>query len=224
MASKDLIVVLNATSERGTMTQYLRQLYSAGIEYYIKWMDGYPAGGGDMQHKVNLFREMTDKFRDYDKIVFSDAFDVTFYGEKLTMLAKIPDGVMFAGEKNCYPDPTVADRIKGVSPWKFVNGGLTCGSVDGVRRWTEEIVKHPSYIPNALDQFVLNNLRVEESPLAVVDERTELFLCLFCGYPELEFEKGIPLNTLCGTHPQFLHGNGSWQREEMFAKYERSML
>lgn len=220
---KDLIVILNATTVRGTMTEYLRQLYAAGIEYYIKWTPSYPAGGGTLQHKVDLFREMTDKFSDYEKIVFSDAFDITFYGRKEDVMRKIPDGILFAAEKNCYPDPTIAHRIAGETPWRFINGGLTAGTVRGIRRWIAEIHADSNYNGAALDQAVLNLLRTEDSPLANCDQRTELFFCLFGGYPELEFERGIPLNTLCGTTPQFLHGNGSWDRAEMFAKYERSL-
>jgi len=79
------------------------------------------------------------------------------------------------------------------------------------------------YVPTALDQWFYNQLLMAGDPLMHIDSSTELFFCLFGGYPELEFERGRMHNTFCNTRPLFLHCNGKWSPAEAFSKYEESM-
>jgi hypothetical protein len=174
--------------------------------------------------KVQKFREFATSYSRFEKIVLSDAWDITFYGTKEDALSKIPDDhVLQAAEKNCYPDLSMAGSIPDRGPWRFVNGGLTAGRPGIILRWLELLESHPLYNPGCLDQWFFNALLAEGSPLCNIDAETMLFFCLFGGYAELEFEKGLPVNTVYGTHPNFCHRNGGWSGDEMFGKYERSL-
>jgi hypothetical protein len=89
--------------------------------------------------------------------------------------------------------------------------------------------RHPAYNPGMLDQQFLNILVAEDqrdvsrAPLCLLDDRSTLFFNLYGGCEELEFEKGKPVNTLCGTRPLFIHASGQWPVAETMAKYERSL-
>lgn len=223
---KDLLIISGATCEYGTLPLYRKQLADAGIEHYVEQLNANDVGGsgGDLAYKVRMLRMWAHQFSDYERLVFTDAFDVTFYGTKEDLIRKVPtDRVLWAAEKNCYPEPSIADQIAGDTPWKFANGGCLCGSPQAVLDWCEQAERHPTFVPNGLDQWFYNRLLMASDPLVNIDSRTELFFCLYLGYPELEFEKGLPINTLCNTHPNFIHGNGKWSQAEMWAKYEASL-
>ena len=156
-------------------------------------------------------------------MMLSDAFDVTFYGTKGEVRDYCPDeGVMFAAEKNCYPDPGIRDRIQTPRPWAFANGGLFIGCPEEYLKWCEEMERHPSYEPRMNPQAMLNIL-VAENKLSI-DYETELFFCLFGGYDELRFDNGRPYNTVYGTWPCFLHANGKWPAADAFERHRLSLL
>jgi hypothetical protein len=224
MAS-DLLVILGATQVHGTMPLYLRQLEAAGIEYAVESCSDKPNinGGGNLGYRVKKFREWANRFSNYERLVISDAFDVTFYGSKEDVLAKIPmDRLIHAGEKNCYPADSQSLPVPDRGPWRYANGGLVAGTPEHFHHWCTYTERHPLYNPDCLDQYFLN-LQISEGVGCLPDYKTELFFCLYGGYEELEFERGLPVNRLYGTKPNFLHANGKWTADEMFAKYERSL-
>lgn len=210
---KDLIVIMPCTSPAGYVNEYLLQLARAQIDVYVDRLESFSNmnGGGTHAFAIEFMRRWASKFRDYKKIVFSDAFDVLFYGTKEDVLRKIPDDhILLAAERNCYPDISLARHFPGRTAWRFVNCGLTAGTPDNILNWLEQIEKHPLYLPNGLNQRMLNWLRRDESPLAPIDDMTELFYCLFLEKDELVFEDGLPKNSVLGTHPNFIHANGKW--------------
>lgn len=221
----DLLVVMGATARRRTMPLYLDQLAKAGIEYRVETCTDKPNidGGGNLGYRVKKFKEWAHRFSNYELLVFSDAFDVTFYGTKEEVISKIPrDRLTHAGEKNCYPNESWSLPIPDRGPWRYANGGLVAGTPEHFKHWCAYTERHRFYDPECLDQHFLN-LEIAEGVGCLPDFRTELFFCLFGGYEELDFEKGLPINTLYGTHPNFLHANGGCDPSIMFAKYERSL-
>jgi hypothetical protein len=177
-----------------------------------------------MAKKLELYRDWAARFTDYENLVISDAFDVLFYGTIDEVVSKIPtDNVLLAAERNCYPDPTIASRCTGDTPWRYVNGGLTAGTPARILEWMDALESCPYYHPQALDQQVLNMLRADNSPLTPIDSHTELFYCAFIDEGELGAENGMPLNKLCGTHPNFIHFNGGADNAGWFAAREASL-
>ena len=224
---KDLIVITAASSVQGTMPLYLRQLMDAGIDVHVEDTSklNLTGAGGDLGFKIHWLREFSQRFAEYEAFVLTDAFDVTFYGTREQVIKKIPrKGVLWGAEKNCYPDPHIASRITGSTPWHLANGGLLCGTPGVLLDWCEAAERHPLYDTHLLDQEFLNMLLAEKDPLAQIDSCTAVFFCLYGGYDELEFTKGIPLNTTCCTFPNFVHANGKWDAGEMFARCQRSLV
>lgn len=223
----ELLVVTAASCEAGTLPLYLSQLRAAGIPYEIESLAGIQQHQLNLGFKVLWLRMLGEKYSTYSHLVCTDAFDVTFYGTRESVLDKLanipPSTVLWGAEKNCYPNPAVADRIPKRTPWCFANGGLWAGTPRALVEWSYAVERHPSFLPGFLDQEFHNERVAEGSELCRIDDQTSLFFCLFGGYDELEFERGVPVNRLLGTHPQFLHANGKWSAAEMFAKYERSL-
>lgn len=223
--ANDLLVVMGATGMGGTMQTYIDQLTTAGIEHRVENCSDKPNldGGGNLGYRVKKFRELANRYSDYERLVISDAFDVTFYGTKEDVLAKIPmDRLVHAGEKNCYPPEAISLPVPGVSPWRYANGGLVAGTPSCFLDWCAYTERHPQYNPECLDQYFLN-LQISEGVGCLPDDRTELFFCLYGGYDELDFENGLPVNTLYGTHPNFLHANGGWETRSMEYRRQRSL-
>ena len=188
------------------MTYYLKQLSAADIETYIdpwEWTN-------DLEFQLKTQRPLVNKFSDYSKIVFTDAFDVLFFGTKVDLLSKIPDtGVITAAERIYWPDDGRAADFPCTTAWRYVNGGMMAGTPQSFSTWLDGLESHPVYAEMTKDynQRFLNRLRVEDSPLMTLDEKTEIFYCLPGEKDELSFEKGRPVNKVCGTHPNFLHIN-----------------
>lgn len=221
----DLLVLMGATSERGTMRLYLDQLRAAGIEYHVEDGSDKPNinGGGNLGYRVKKFRDFADRFANYKRLVVSDAFDVTFYGTKEDVMSKIPTThLIHAGEKNCYPPEACALPIPDVGPWRYLNGGLVAGTPEQFHHWATYTERHPKYDPECLDQYFLN-LKFSEDVGCRPDHETELFFCLYGGYDELGFEHGRPVNLVYDTHPNFIHANGGWDASAMFEMHRRSL-
>lgn len=226
-SNKSLIVLMGATQQRGTMPLYLSQLAAAGIEYAVVDCSDKPNinGGGNLGYRVKKFRELANQYSHYERLVMSDAFDVTFWSSKDEVINKIPmDRLIHAAEKNAYPPEVSSLPIPDVgSPHRYVNGGLVAGTPDNFLHWCTYTERHPLYSPDVLDQYFLN-LEWSEGVGCLPDYRTDLFFCLYGGYHELEFEHGKPLNAQFGTHPAWLHANGNWTAHDMFEKHRRSLL
>ena len=231
---KDLIVVTASTipasdPRSGTLALYLTQLDTAGIDSNVQSLPVMPMAEGGAPGTLELFisvlRDIASEFSDYERIVATDGWDVTFYGSKEDVIRKIPmDRPLIGAAKECYPWG-VAEREprEGETPWRYANGGLIAGTPAGFIRMADGMAAHCRYRPRFENQGMLNVLLAEGSDLFYHDTNTKLFFCLFDGYPELDFENGLPVNMLCGTHPQWIHANGRWNTAEMKAKLEASL-
>lgn len=205
-----LQVITSCTQRRGLLPMLEQQLSDAGIAFHVEPIDSMPNNVGNLGTKIKFMHRMLDKFGAASHLVFTDAWDVLFYGTEEEVIGKIPNGVpLLAAERNCWPDAYLAPNFKGSTPWRFVNGGLMAGCPEGIAKWIDEIESHPAYIPEMIDQQWLNHRSVnEEHRITPLDRRTELFHCCLMDQGELQFENGRPINMLCGTHPNFLHFNG----------------
>lgn len=229
--SDELIVVTGSTvgpnhPESGTLALYLSQLESAGIDHHCEMLASFPSNGGSLQYKVGGLRKLVVQFLHYDKIVVTDGHDMTFWGTKDEVLAKIPDaGVILGAERNCYPEQDLAKQIHNPLPWKFVNGGWLAGTPESFLLWLDAIERHPQYDGVMLDQAFFNRLLAKSDPLVMIDDHTDLVYCFFGETPEihdLQFDDDRnPINTLTLTKPAFLHANGKWCSEHIWARRDK---
>lgn len=222
------IIVITGASDlnHGTFPLYREQLSTAGIPLAVVDISDKPNlnGGGNLGYRVKKFREIASSFSHYERLVITDAFDMTFYGTKEDVISKIPmDRLIHAGEKNCYPPEACSLPIPARGPWSYANGGAVAGTPACFFDWCTYTERHPLYNPDCLDQYFLN-LQISEGVGCLPDHRTELFFCLYGGYNELNFEHEMPVNRFYGTQPNFIHANGKWDTTEMFEKYRRNLL
>lgn len=225
----DELIVLTASSvgpnhpESGTLALYLSQLEDAGIDHQCDLLDSFPISGGSLQYKIDGLRNRVVRFLNYDKVVFTDGHDMQFFGTKEYVTSKIPDaGVILGAERNCYPEPELARLIHNPLPHKFCNGGWLAGTPESFILWLDAIERHPKYNGGMLDQGWFNHRLAENDPLIQIDDHTDLVYCFF-GETEyvhdLQFtEDGKPLNTVTQTTPAFLHANGKWPSEHIWAR------
>ena len=224
--NEPLRVVTACTQRAGLLNIYEKQLKNAGIPLTVIPLDGIPHNVGNLGWKIDLFRRICDMFPRTERLVISDAWDVLFYGSSSDVISKIDKhGLLLAAERNCWPDAYLAEYFPGTTPWRFFNGGLTAGTREEILMWMDAIEKHASYEPRMIDQQWLNLLRIKRLPnistsserpnypnysiLVPLDTRTELIYCMVQEKGELALDSNcMPINTLTGTHPNFIHFNG----------------
>lgn len=227
----DELIVLTASTvgpnhpESGTLALYLSQLQAAGIDYDVDPITEFPANGGSLSYKIAGLRRRVTRFLNYDKIVFTDGHDVQYFGDKEGLISKIPDaGILLGAERNCYPEPGIAHAIQTPRPFAFVNGGWLAGTASSFLTWLDAIERHSAFDGVMLDQAFFNRLLAANDPLINIDYTTEAVYCTFGeegDVADLQWEDGLPINTLYRTHPHFIHCNGSWSSEHIFARRKK---
>jgi len=226
MNTTDLTVVVGASSDKGTMRLYRDQLAAAGIDTRVEWRTDWSAATDTLGRQLDYIREISRGYPHEHRLIFSDAWDVTFYGTAAQVMAKIPrEGVMIAAERNCYPDATIARHIVGTTPWRYANGGLLAGLASEFLMWIDDLQSHPAYHPALCNQGFYNLLRLLRWPLLRLDSRTDLFYCLYGEERELQWDDdGLPRNSLCATRPNFIHANGHWPAAHLLRDQQRSLV
>lgn len=218
---KDVVVAMWVSQVCGFMTENVERLSSAGITVHIEPLEGQSFA---IANKMHAIRRMAERFRDYRYMILSDGWDVLFFGTKWELMEHIPeDRVVWAAEKNCWPEEELKAKVPDRGPWKFANGGLLAGTPKAYLDMCRMIEAHPDYNPDYVDQGFMNRLLAEGADFFAIDTETKLFFCLFLGYEELEFRHGRPYNSLHKTWPLFIHANGRWPVDEMIQKYEASL-
>ena len=207
--SKDVIVVSAITERRHMIDEYEDQLAATGIDFHLEPVtlaDGI--GSITAWWKFSFLREMCQRFSDYDRIIFTDAWDVLFFGSKSELLAKIPSWPTFSAERNCWPESELAESIISTSPWRFCNAGMMAGAPLAILRWLE--TPSPSSDWDMMDQAWLNRRLADHSFPVTLDETTKLFYTVSCDREDgsLRIRNSKPFNARYGTYPQFLHFAG----------------
>lgn len=224
----DELCVLTASTvgpdhpESGTLALYLSQLDAAGIDNYCEPMTDFPSNGGSLQYKISGLRRRVIENLHYQKLVFTDGHDMQYFGRKEELISKIPDaGVILGAERNCYPEAHIAHTIWTPRPFAFANGGWLAGTPESFIAWFDAIERHSQYEGTMLDQAFFNRLLAANDPLIMIDDHTDLVYCTYGEEGEiadLQWENGLPVNTLYGTHPNFVHCNGHWPSEHIYAR------
>jgi len=199
----------------GLLPTYAKQLREAGIDFTLRegasqYLTTGIGNGGDLRHKIEHVLFYAKLLKQHRYIVFTDAWDVLFYGTHAEVLEKLMKrdngGLVMAAERGCWPDYYLGPHFPGTTPWRFVNGGLMAGTPQRLVEWVAWVKAHPAYLGEMIDQQWMGHRYLQgERVNVVLDERTELFHCVHGDHGELGFEDGKPVNLLCDTHPNFLH-------------------
>ncbi len=178
----------------------------------------YPGGA----FKVNLLKEDMEEYKDRDDllIMFTDSYDVVLVMESTEILAKFKKfdaRVVFGAEAFCWPDLNLEKDYPSVESGKrFLNSG---GFI-GYARDIYDIVNARELKDNDDDQLYYTHLFLDpefrEKHRIKLDHKSEIFQNLngASGEVELRFDNGYPFvqNTMYGTKPAVLHGNGPSKR------------
>lgn len=218
------IVISPATHSAKLMDKYTAQLAAAGIPHLIPhWDDFSSASDGTIERCVRSRRLWAEKHVDYDRLIFTDSWDVLCYASRDEIeatLSGMTGTVVFGAEKNCYPEPELAALIPDRGPWRYVNGGLMTGSPQEIIKWCDVVEHHPKYTPSMIDQQWYNRRLAELNPIISIDWQTSLFYCMILEAGELAVKDGRPYNTVHQTFPSFIHFNGSWSWDNFLAMME----
>lgn len=211
---KDVIVVAGATHNEGMMNEYAEQLAAADVPFHLEPLDPMPDGPNSytMARRVQFFRSMAEKFIDYKVIYATDAWDVLFFGTKQDLIDKAPKTMLWAAERNCYPEKL---EIYGSTPWRYANAGLTAFNPQFALGWCDAAEDRGEQ--DILDQAWLNRRLSKNSLLAPIDHLTRLFYVVSLDLEDgsLRVKNGRLWNASTGTFPSFFHFSGKCPTEEV---------
>lgn len=208
---KDVIVVSGITHRAHLLDEYEDQLRYAGIDFHLEDISPLPEGIASMtaRWRLNYWKRMCQKFSDYDRIVFTDAWDVLFYGAKSDLCAKISPLILSA-ERNCWPDASLAEKSICSSPWRYPNPGMLAGYPEFIVAWADSRQVRESTMIDAMDQLWFNVQCANDASIAPLDTRTTVFYVASADKEggELTLRDGKLWNARFGTYPQFVHFAG----------------
>jgi hypothetical protein len=146
---------------------------------------------------------------DDDIIVFMDAFDVYYSGDKSTLLQKYKEmkkPIVFGSEACCYPDDSKGKLYpKTNSFFKFLNSGLFIGRVKELRECMNNYSHE--FIDEINDQLWWTNKFLERQDIIELDYNNHLFLnCVWLQENEIVCNEGNVI--FHNKTPLFIHGNG----------------
>ena len=207
----EVIVVAQITHREGMIDEYERQLTEAGIPFYWHQIAPLPNGANSITaaKRIAYIREMADRFREYQHIVMTDAWDVLFFGTKEELVSKLPENMIVSAERNCYPEAHLTKEFTSESPWRFANNGMLAGAPDKLLRWCDLAERNYSGDAQILDQAWFNR-RCLDSHLVWLDETTSIFYVVSAWLEDgsLKLRGTRPYNTKYDTFPSLFHFSG----------------
>jgi hypothetical protein len=211
--ANELIVISPITRRQGFIDEYEDQLAAAEIEFYpcpIMLDDGIASITA--RWKINFIRSMCQRFQKYSRLVFTDGWDVLFYGSKQDLVDKLPSGVLVSAERNCWPERDLTESLKTTSRWSYCNPGMLSGSPERLMAWTTQALRMPDL--DIMEQAWFNR-RADKGDIEIIrDLTTAIFYTVSRDLEDgsLEHNCGLPWGSVCnakyGTYPHFFHFSG----------------
>jgi hypothetical protein len=206
---KDVIVISAITERRHMIDEYEDQLEASGIEFHLEPIsleNGIVSITA--RWKFEHIAKMCEKFSEYQKIIFTDAWDVLFFGTKEDLLRNIPAGPLVSAERNLWPEENLDFRRTLRSPWRYCNAGMMCGSPSDFFEWTDHELSMPNL--DLMEQAYLNRKIASGSYGFNLDIYTSLFYTVSCDREDgsLRLKNGKLWNSKFDTYPQFFHFSG----------------
>ncbi len=200
--------VLTVGTDQSKMWALEQSAKAHGITYLnlgrqVTWMGGTMEAQGGGQ-KINLVRNHLESLHDGDVVLFVDGYDVIINDTLPTILERYEDmgaDIIFAAEKNCWPDPTMASQFPLSTLYRYLNSGVYIGKVSALKEFLNEAV------PNDSDDQLWMQKRFLSSDWqatgsANLDYEGYIFQC----DDDVEIINGQLANGMCC--PCIYHGNG----------------
>lgn len=146
-----------------------------------------------------------------DIVVFTDAYDVYYSGDKTTILERFKTfnkPIVFGSEQCCYPDDSKRFLYPNTHSWfRYLNSGLFIGRVGSLRECMNNFENE--FIDDINDQLWWTNKFLDNQNMIELDYDNKLFLnCVWLNESDFLYEKDKVTFIPNGSFPQFIHGNG----------------
>ena len=143
--------VLTVGTDQSKMWALEQSAKAHGITYLnlgrnVKWAGGTMEAQGGGQ-KINFVRNHLESLHDGDVVLFVDGYDVIINDTLPTILERYEDmgaDIIFAAEKNCWPDPTMASQFPLSTIYRYLNSGVYMGKVSYLKAFFNEAVPNDS--------------------------------------------------------------------------------
>ncbi len=214
-------VVTVATRHHPNIDKLIQSCQMHGMELEILGMGNeYPGNGA----KFIYMRDYIQNLKDYEIVMFVDAFDVLIVADKEVILDKflqMEQPFVMSVEKNCYP----CDRYEGFYPpspthFKYLNTGSYIGYVAHLKRWFKAL---EPIIPHVCDQAQAVSHYVKNPKLYFFDFQCELFLPLYNVKPNeviINYKDKLVYSIPTRSNPCVIHANG-WSFDFWHKVYEQ---
>lgn len=133
------------------------------------------------------------------------------------------DHILYSTEKACYPFPAWASKHpESNSRWRFLNGGGVCGPLKLMIEYCERYklcavggMNGQAYLQQKLFEAIADGFPVR------LDTECRIFQTLaFADDSEFEWKDGLLHNTMTGTVPMVLHGNGLTEMKHIYERFK----
>lgn len=200
--------VLTVGTDQSKMWALEQSAKAHGITYLnlgrkVNWAGGTMEAQGGGQ-KINLVRNHLESLHDGDVVLFVDGYDVIINDTLPTILERYEDmgaDIIFAAEKNCWPDATMASQFPLSTIYRYLNSGAYIGKVGTLKEFLNKAV------PNDSDDQLWMQKRFlssdwQSTASANLDYEGYIFQC----DDDVEVINGQLSNGMCC--PCIYHGNG----------------
>ncbi len=200
--------VLTVGTDQSKMWALEQSAKAHGITYLnlgrnVKWAGGTMEAQGGGQ-KINLVRNHLESLHNGDVVLFVDGYDVIINDTLPTILERYEDmgaDIIFAAERNCWPDATMASEFPLSTLYRYLNSGAYIGKVGALKEFLNEAV------PNDSDDQLWMQKRFlssdwQSTASANLDYEGYIFQC----DDDIEIINGQLSNGMCC--PCIYHGNG----------------
>lgn len=213
--------VLTVGTDTGKMDALLTTL-SISNAAIINLGEGKTWNGGDMGagagggQKINLVKEYLKSASDNQIILFLDGYDVMAFNHHEKALTRFRENdldILFAAEKTCWPDESIASQFTGSSAYKYLNSGCYVGYAWAIKEFLSAHIEDQKDDQLYMQKQFLSNTKLRLG----LDSRNEIFCCLNGteDYLETNFSKKL-INRETNTDPIYLHGNGGVTQKNIF--------
>lgn len=197
-----MLTVLTVATSSEKAVPFMRSCYGRGVYPAILGIGcHYPFNGV----KIHYIRQALEAIKGV--VVYADAYDCTLVNDIEQMerqfLASGKD-VIFAAEKNCYPDAELAPAYSSApTDYRFLNSGCFIGHSDKVKAVLDDI----KWDEHNSDQLLITQYFLKNRDKITLDYHCEFFHCMFMAELDLTYGDRIK-NHVTDTEPFIIHGNG----------------
>lgn len=157
----------------------------------------------------------------HKKFLYADAAD-SFFQRSLSDDDIPDDHILYSTEKACYPYPEYnVKHPASTSPWKFLNGGGVCGSLELMIEYFQKYRLHDVGSKNgqAYLQERLFDAGADGFPVRLDFDCNVFQTLAFADDSEFSWVDGLLYNKVTGTTPIVLHGNGLTDMSHIYKRF-----